>query len=215
MRSSEGLLHLKGDLLPQKVITGPGQRVGDRFERHHPVGPLLLVLIAPLHLGVVANGEVRRLSKGPGQLLGAVLGIAAALALSVAHLVTLHTPAIGGNLTHPLKATDIPGPQPDAQPQGRPNALHGQQVLKPWSPLHPLLHHLLQPLNVLNQTPVSRKITLHRPRPTRLGKELLDLGFSSLPDLIRAQPHPRVAAHQVLKAEDVPHLLPHQLTALA
>jgi hypothetical protein len=41
-----------------------------------------------------------------------------------------------------------------------------------------LLHNLLQPINFLNQTPVYRKIALHRPRQTRLGKEPLDLGFS-------------------------------------
>jgi hypothetical protein len=53
IRSSEGFLHLKRLLIPQNVITGPGQLVGDRFERHHPVGLVFLALIEPLHLGVI------------------------------------------------------------------------------------------------------------------------------------------------------------------
>jgi hypothetical protein len=40
--------------------------VGDRFERHHPVGLVFLALIEALHLRVIANGEVRRFDKSPG-----------------------------------------------------------------------------------------------------------------------------------------------------
>jgi hypothetical protein len=66
-----------------------------------------------------------------------------------------------------------------------------------------------------NPTPVYRTVALHRPRPIGLGKEPLDFSVGQLPDLIGTQSHPLVAAHQVLNAEDVPHLLPHPLTVLA
>jgi hypothetical protein len=87
----------------------------------------------------------------------------------------------------------------------------------PQTPLktRPLFHHLLQPINFLNPTPVYRKVALHRQRSIGLGKEPLDFSIGQLSDLIGAESHPLVTAHQVLNAEDVRHLLAHQLTALA
>jgi hypothetical protein len=82
IRSSEGLLHLKGDLVPQHVITGPCQLVGHRLNRYQPVGPFFLALIEALHFRVVTDGEVRRLHKGPGQILVPILGVAATLAFA-------------------------------------------------------------------------------------------------------------------------------------
>src|SRR5918992_3012652 len=108
IRSSEGLLHLKGDLVPQNIITGPGQLVGERFERHHPVGLVFLALIKALHAWVVTDGEVRRFHQGPGQILVPILGVAATLAFALARLGTIHPPAIGRKLTHPCEAANNP-----------------------------------------------------------------------------------------------------------
>ncbi len=81
--------------------------MGDRFERHNPVGLIFLALIKALHARIVSDGEVRRLYKGPGQILVAVLGVAAAFALTLTSLVTIHTPALGGKLTDSCEAADI------------------------------------------------------------------------------------------------------------
>ena len=62
-----------------------------RLERHDNLGLGLFSLIEALDLGVVAHREVGRFDKRPGQILVAVLGIALALFLAVADLLTTDT----------------------------------------------------------------------------------------------------------------------------
>ena len=91
---AEGFGQIKGDPIPQDVVTSPAQLVRHRLDGHHTLGLGLLSLIETLNLGVEPDGEVGRFDKCPGQILIAVLGVALALFLAVADLLAADTPAV-------------------------------------------------------------------------------------------------------------------------
>ena len=66
------------------VVTGAAQLVRHRFDRQHTMALGLLSLIEAFDPGTIADGEVCRFDKRPGQIFVAVLGIAAAFLFAVA-----------------------------------------------------------------------------------------------------------------------------------
>ena len=78
--------------------TSPRQFVRERLDRYHTVGLRLLALIEALGLGAVAQREVGRFDKGPGEILVAVLAVAFALLLAVAGVHTVNTARVGGEV---------------------------------------------------------------------------------------------------------------------
>ena len=86
-----------------------------RFDSYHPLGLRLLALIEAFHARVISHRKVGRLHKGPGQILVAVLPVAAPLALAVTDLSTVYTTAVGSEITHLGKSSDVSRLEHDGQ----------------------------------------------------------------------------------------------------
>ena len=71
----EGPRLLKGHLLLEHVVAGASQLMGDCLGGNRPVRLGLLALIKLSNPLVITHGEMRRLDKGPGQVLVAVLAV--------------------------------------------------------------------------------------------------------------------------------------------
>ena len=78
------------------IVAGPSELVGHSLDGHNPMGTGTLALVVALDLRVVTHRKVRRLHKGPGQVLVAVLGVSTALTLAVAQVLAADASAVGG-----------------------------------------------------------------------------------------------------------------------
>ncbi len=71
-----------------------------RFDRHDPIAFRFLSLIEALDPRTKADREVSRLDKCPGQILVAVLSVAATFAFAVADFLTADTAAVGSKVSN-------------------------------------------------------------------------------------------------------------------
>lgn len=100
--SAKGLRRLKGHEISHDVIAGPGEFVGHGFPGQDRIVAALgqLALVKTLGGRLKAQGKLRRLHRGPGQIRVAIFDIARPFALAVADLRTVHTAAIRGIVPH-------------------------------------------------------------------------------------------------------------------
>jgi len=100
----------------------PGQLGRHGFDGHHlqALGALLLER-APYRF-VVAHGKVRRLDEGPGQMLVAALGVAAALLLAIGLAPAVHRAGIGRKVARVGETGHVAALQRDSQGQRPPDA---------------------------------------------------------------------------------------------
>jgi hypothetical protein len=113
--SGKRLADIERNLVFHNVITSPTQLVRHRFDRRDAVGLGFFPLVKALDVGTEPNREVGRLDIGPGQILVAVLSVAAAFFLAVTDLLTPHTPTVGGVVSYGGKPADITRLQHDRQ----------------------------------------------------------------------------------------------------
>src|ERR1051325_9206385 len=111
------LRDIKRHLIFDDVVTSPAELVRHRFDRHDPIALPFLFLMEAFDVRTIANGKVGSLHECPPQVLVAVFGIAASLALAVADLLTPHTPAVRCVIADAGKSLDLSGLQHDGQCQ--------------------------------------------------------------------------------------------------
>ena len=85
------------------------------FDSYRSMGLVFLALIETFHPRVISHRKVSRLHKSPGQILVAVLPVAAPLALAVTDLSTVYTTAVGSEITHLGKSSDVSRLEHDGQ----------------------------------------------------------------------------------------------------
>ncbi len=100
------------------------------LERNNTLGFGAFTLVKTLDLRVIANREVSRFNKGPGQVLVAVFGVTPALALAIAQLLAIHTTTVRGKVTNLGKALDIARLQHDGHAQYQTDSIDREQLLK-------------------------------------------------------------------------------------
>ena len=111
--SCKAARHVKRFALLQNVEAGPRQLVRQRLDCHHVIRPRFLALVEPFRLGAVAQREVGRLDKGPGQILVAVFGVPFPLLLAVAGAHAVDAARIGSKVAWSRETINRPCFQQD------------------------------------------------------------------------------------------------------
>ena len=104
--SCETARHIKGLTLLQDVIARPGQLVRQRLDRDRVVRLCFLPFIKSFGFGAIAQGEVGRFDKCPGEVFVAVLCVAFAFLLAVAGVRAVDATRVGGKAAGLSKAFD-------------------------------------------------------------------------------------------------------------
>jgi hypothetical protein len=123
--SAKRLSYIERHPIFDDVVTSPTQLVGHRLDSQYTMSLGFLSLVEFLNPRMKTDREVGRFDKGPGQILIAVLGIAAAFAFAVADFLTAYTAAVGSKVSDARKSPDVAGLQHDGQCQNLPNPRNG------------------------------------------------------------------------------------------
>ena len=126
-----------------------------RLDRQYTMSLGFLSLVESLNLGMKPDRKVGRFDKRPGQILVAVLGIAAAFAFAVADFLTADTPAVRSKVSHARKSPDVAGLQHDRQCQDLPDPRYGLKKPELGSQFDSIPDGLLQDLRLFIGTATS------------------------------------------------------------
>lgn len=121
--------------------------MGQRLGCYDVVRFRLLPFVEPLGLRAVAQRKVRRLDKGPGEVLVAVLSVPFPF-FAIAIALTINAPRIGGKMANARESVDRASLQQEHRGQYPPDTWHiGQQpTIRP--NLDPFLQTLLDQLDL-------------------------------------------------------------------
>ena len=101
---SEGLFRHKGNLVPDDVVRGPRQFVGQRCMRDHEVALSQLTVVVGPGFVVKAPGKLGRLGEGPGKVLVAVFLVSFPLGFPIAGPLRRNHPAVRGEVANLLQS---------------------------------------------------------------------------------------------------------------
>ena len=193
---------------------GPRQLVCHRFDCDHlrRLGALLLKP-APDRV-VVAHREVRGFDEGPGQVLVAALGVAAALVLAVGFVPAVHGAGVGGKVAGAGKAAHVAGLQSDGQRQGLADARDGVEGLEDLAVSRLLEDDALKLANLFVQAVHHGKVGLEGQGLLGQQRHGIDVGGLPALDLVALGMRAQVAGDEVLHAQDLTGALAHELAAL-
>ena len=119
---SKRLADIKRHLIFDNVVTSPAELVRHSFDAHNRVALGFLFLIEAFDPRIKTDRKVGGLHKRPGQILVAVLGVAASFTFAVADFLAYHTPTIGSVVSDTGKSLDLSGLKHDGQRQDRPDS---------------------------------------------------------------------------------------------
>src|SRR3990170_1170574 len=162
LSAGKGPGYIKGNFVPHDVVTRPCQFMRHGLDGHDPIGLGLLSLIEAADLWVKPHRKVGCFHKGPGQVLVAVLGVPAPLALAIAQLLAPHAATIGREVSDTGKSLYLSSLQHDGEGQDLSDAVDRFEVSELWPKLNPLLDHLLQLTDLFFQTMQHPKVALCR-----------------------------------------------------
>src|SRR6267154_4657667 len=135
----ETQVHIEGFLFAQHVVARPRQLVRQCLDRHDAARLALLAIIKALGLRTVAQGEVRRLHKRPGEVLVPVPGVAFTLLLTIAFPQAVHAAAVGTEVPYLGKSTDRSGLEHDRCRQCLADARYRLEQAVLWPQAHSFL----------------------------------------------------------------------------
>src|SRR5262245_35548894 len=117
----KGLCDIKRNLIFDNVVASPAELVRHRFDAHDGVALGFLFLIEAFDPRIKADRKIGGLHKRPGQILVAVLCIAASFTFAVADFLTPHTSTIRSVIADTSKSLDLSGLKHNGKCQDRPD----------------------------------------------------------------------------------------------